>query len=213
MALAAPWSSRLSSMKPRLQLQHAANWLVQSHIHSRPLGAHMPGDVKCARTTTSSSCSSSSWCLVLPWAASSALALPTCGDNAELSYLSNVETLASTSGLSESESEQDPGTVHGPAAAAPGKDSDSDAESDSTPIPCHPRRFVSLSAVVAPWQQLLQIKERQIFYAEAEINFCQSIAKKECDDVKKALKGPRRFKCLPSGHGPLHTPHTQREVS
>jgi len=35
----------------------------------------------------------------------------------------------------------------------------------------------------SPWQQLLQIKERQIFYAEAEINFCQSIAKKESDDV------------------------------
>lgn len=51
------------------------------------------------------------------------------------------------------------------------------------------------------WQQLLQIKERRIFYAEAEINFCQSIAKKESDDVGNERD---EFKCLASGHGSLH---------
>lgn len=84
-------------MKPRLQLEHSANWLVQSHSHCHARSptpvAHMPGDVKLPRLPLSP--------METPEPPRQTLELPTCGDNAELSYLSNVETLgsSSTSGL------------------------------------------------------------------------------------------------------------------
>jgi len=75
------------------------------------------------------------------------LALPTCGDNGELSYLSNVETLAGTQSHIEPtnppSSESDPSPIrksgHGPGL-------------EGIPLhplyPLRPRRFVSLSVVV-----------------------------------------------------------------
>lgn len=117
--------------------------------------------------------------------------LPTCGDNGELSYLSNVELLGSRLSYSFR-------PVH---AYGPSRDS----------VPESQPEFEWAGALSDCVTAVGANKGIQIFYAKAEINFCQSIVKN--DDIgndKSSLMRPhpakrKRFKYWLNGQQPKTT--------